>query len=132
MKKYKMGIFFSLISVLLVLLTGCGGTTNMKSVSEPVKEAKKEHKIYEDTLEIGTTFYTYFEDNYVYSGVVNDSILITILKDDSTNHSNNLPMYIPISRKSPIELPHTSVSIQIKEVNKEDGTIKMTLIEKNK
>ncbi|PLS19608.1 hypothetical protein CVD28_04105 [Bacillus sp. M6-12] len=128
MKKVKTIFLLSMMAVLFILLTACGETTTMKSVSEPVKEVKKEPKLYEDTLEIGTAFYSSFENEYIYSGLVNDSILITILKNDNNNNSNSLPLYIPVSRTSPIDLPYSSASIQIKEVNKEDGEVKLKLM----
>lgn len=135
MKKYKSVLFLTFMSVLLIVLSGCGETTSMKAVSEPskeTKEEKKEPKIYEDTLEVGTAFYYKYKNEYIYSGLVNESVLITILKDDGTTYSNHIPLYISISRKKAVPLPYASVSMQIKEVNRAEGTIKLTLIQNKK
>lgn len=130
MKKLKHVSIFVCMLVFLFLLSGCSdngsGTVNLENENN----TKNQEVTYEGTIDIGSIFYSNNRFDYVYGGIVNESIVINAHKSQA-ERASNLVFYIPITRTEEVPLPYNdSTSIKLKSVDKTKGTAEITLTTK--
>lgn len=117
--------FMVLTGLLLLVLSACSASGEMNGNSE--RDTKKSPTNYKGTLDIGSEFYASGRYQYIYGGIVNDSILINV-NSTGIETATTLAFYIPITREEPVVLPYNkSATILINEADKEKGTASITL-----
>jgi hypothetical protein len=111
-----------ILAIGCMLLSGC----NITITSGESKE-NNETKSEKGSYQIGDLIHKEGNDSYYYGGIVYDSLVINVVKNEIYQSAHTIPMYIEVGVKTPVDLPDSDLSIQIEDINRNTGEASISL-----